>query len=152
MQFDIDYLFNHPDQIRPVAEWIYEEFWRDKPGYSVDFFEARLREANHPDQIPLSLLAIADGHPAGTINLIANDDPQRPHLSPWLAALVVVPQYRRRGIGTGLVQALGRAARRLGYGQLFLGTDQPTFYARLGAEFYEQANDTLQIMRLPLSL
>jgi predicted N-acetyltransferase YhbS len=152
MQRVIDHLFNHPEHISQIADWIYTEFWADKPGYSAAFFEGLLRQADDPNQIPLSLVAIAEGHPAGTINLIANDDPARPHLTPWLAALVVIPSRRGQGIGTCLVQTLQENARHLGYTYLFLGTDQPAFYTRLGAEPYEQASETLQIMRLPTGL
>jgi predicted N-acetyltransferase YhbS len=152
MQLTIDHLFNHIEHIPQVADWIYTEFWADQPGYSPAFFERLLRQANDPNKILLALVALVAGHPAGTINLIANDDPARPHLAPWLAALVVAVPYRGRGIGTRLVQILGEQARRLGHGQVFLGTDQPAFYSRLGATFYEQASTTLQIMRLPTGL
>jgi predicted N-acetyltransferase YhbS len=152
MQLTIDHLFNHSEHIPQVADWIYGEFWADKPDYSAAFFERLLCQASDPNKIPLSLVAIADGQPAGIINLIANDDPARLHLTPWLAALVVAAPYRGQGIGTRLVQTLQDNARHLGYTHLFLGTDQPAFYARLGAEPYEQASATLQIMRLPTGL
>jgi predicted N-acetyltransferase YhbS len=150
MNIRIDHLFNHPEHIGLVAGWIYNEFWVGKPGYRVEYFEARLREANDPDRIPLSLLAVSDGRPVGTINLIHNDNPKRPDLHPWLAALIVVPEERRRGIGTMLVRALVREAERLGYSDLFLGTDIPAFYERLEAEHYDWATETLQIMRIAL--
>jgi predicted N-acetyltransferase YhbS len=152
MTIIIDHLFNQSHHQRQIAEWIYAEFWADKPGYSPAFFEGLLSQANNPNQIPLSLVALGNTQPVGTINLIANDDPARPHLTPWLAALVVAPPYRGQGIGTRLVQTLTHHAHRLGHTHLFLGTDQPTFYTRLGAVPYEQASATLQILRLPTAL
>ena len=134
----IDHLFNHPEHRSLVAGWIYHEFWRDCPGYSVATFEELLREADHPDRIPLSLLALVDGQPAGTVNLIHNDDESRPHLHPWLAALVVTPEQRGRGIGSALVRRLLHEARRLGVTDVYFGTDIPDFYARLGALSHEQ--------------
>jgi len=142
----IDHLFNHPDQIRTVATWIYDEFWRDKPGYSIETFEILLRKASDPDRIPLSLLAFADGTPAGTVNLVHSDSETRPHLHPWLAALYVVPEFRHRGIGSALCRALLSDAGRLGVGELFLGTDIPDFYAALGAELHEQVGEITCIM------
>jgi predicted N-acetyltransferase YhbS len=144
----IDHLFNHPEHIGLVAGWIYSEFWVGKPGYSVEYFEARLREADNSDRIPLSLLALSDGRPVGTINLVENDNPKRPDLHPWLAALIVVPEERRRGIGTALVRTLLSEAKRLGFSELFLGSDIPGFYERLGAEHFDWATETLQIMRI----
>ncbi|KYC36745.1 hypothetical protein WA1_44520 [Scytonema hofmannii PCC 7110] len=149
-EISIHHLFNHPDCIQQVATWIYTEFWADKTGYTVETFERLLRQASDAAQIPLSLLALVEGQPAGTINLIANDDEHRPHLYPWLAALFVLPQYRGCGVGTSLVRALLYEAKQLGFSEMFLGTDQPGFYCQFGAEFYEQANETLCIMRLPV--
>lgn len=148
MTIEIDHLFNHTNQVRRVATWIYDEFWRDKPGYSVEFFEGLLRDASDPDRIPLSLLAIVDGTPAGTINLIHSDSERRPDLHPWLAALIVVPEFRNRGVGRALCRAGAAHAHRLGVREVFLGTDMPAFYAQLGAELYEQVTDTLCIMRV----
>jgi predicted N-acetyltransferase YhbS len=146
----IDHLFDHPERIRLVAGWIYEEFWRDQAGYSVETFELLLRQANGPGRIPLSLLALVDGEPAGTVNLIHSDSRSRPRLQPWLAALFVVPEHRGRGVGRALCRALVAEARLLGVSELFLGTDIPGFYAALGAEHYEQVTDSDCIMRFRL--
>ena len=146
-----DHLLQHPGHVRLVAGWIYHEFWEGRAGYSVETFEALLHEASDPDHIPLSLIALTDGRPAGTVNLIHNDDAIRPHLHPWLAALVVVPEFRRRGVGADLVRALVGEARRLGFFELFLGTDIPGFYQKLGAVIHERVTETFCIMRIPLS-
>lgn len=151
MPIQVDHLFRHPEHIGLVAGWIYTAFWADKPGYSEATFDALLRQASDPDAIPLSLLARVDEEPAGTINLIANDDERRPHLYPWLAALFVAQHYRRQGVGRALIAALMDEAGRLGFSEMYLGTDQPDYYARVGAQFHEQATDTLCIMRLPIS-
>jgi predicted N-acetyltransferase YhbS len=147
MTLRIDHLFRHPEHTRLVADWIYNEFWQGKPGYSVDTFEGLLRQADDPDRIPLSLLALEDGRPAGTVNLIHTDSDSRPHLHPWLAALIVVPELRHRGIGAALVRALVAEAGRLGIPRLYLGTDIPDFYTALGAALHERLTDTLCIMR-----
>ncbi len=152
MTAQIDHLFNHPEHRSLVAGWIYHEFWRDRPGYSVAMFEELLRKADDPDRIPLSLLALVDGQPAGTVNLVHNDDESRPHLHPWLAALVVTPERRGSGVGSALVRRLLCDARRLGVTDLYLGADIPDFYARLGAVRHERASDSLWIMRIPLDV
>ncbi|MGD1148651.1 MAG: GNAT family N-acetyltransferase [Thermoanaerobaculaceae bacterium] len=151
MRTHIDHLFDHPEHIRLVAGWIYDEFWKGKPGYSVATFESLLRQARDPDRVPLSLLALADGHPAGTVNLVHTDSETRPDLHPWLAALVVVPEHRRRGVGTALVRELTQHAARLGFHEMFLGTDIPGFYSRLGAEHFQPIRGDLCIMRFSLA-
>ncbi len=150
MTLRIDHLFRHPEHIRLVAGWIYHEFWRDKPGYSIEVFEGLLRRASDPARIPLSLLALDDEEPAGTVNLIQSDSPSRPHLHPWLAALFVAPAHRGRGIGEALCRALVAEARRLGVTDLYLCTDIPAFYSALGAEPYEPLTGSLCIMRFRL--
>jgi predicted N-acetyltransferase YhbS len=150
MEARIDHLFDHPVHIPRVAGWIYREFWQGRPGYSVQTFERLLADASGRDRVPLSLLALVDGSPVGTVNLVDNDDPGRPNLRPWLAALVVVPEHRRHGIGSELVRRLIGEARRLGFSELFLGTDIPSFYRRLGADHHEQRTDTLSIMKFAL--
>lgn len=140
-------LFDKPEHIPTVARWIYDEFWLNKPGYSPELFENLLSEAINPSQIPLSLLAIVNNAPAGTVNLIENDDETRTHLKPWLAALYVCPEFRSMGIGTKLVSFIVERAIALNYLDVYLGTDNPGFYQRLGADFYEQARPDLSILR-----
>lgn len=147
MKLQIDHLFNHPARTEAVARMIYNEFWLGQPGYDTAYFIGRLREANDANRIPLSLVAIADDKTAGTVNLIENDDEKRTYLRPWLAALVVAPEYRRQGIGTRLVRALLAEARRLGVGTVYFGTDGRGFYASLGAQVHEQVNERFCIMR-----
>ncbi len=150
MGISIDHLFGHPEHLGLVARWIYNEFWAGKAGYSVETFEDLLRQANEPDHIPLSLVAYVDGQPAGTVNLIQCDSQRRPNLFPWLAALVVVPVHRRKGVGSLLVRRLVSEAERLGIEELFLGTDIPSYYAAFGANIHERFEDNLCIMRIPL--
>ncbi|MFW6335840.1 MAG: GNAT family N-acetyltransferase, partial [Phycisphaeraceae bacterium] len=76
------------------------------------------------------------------------DDEARPHLRPWLAALLVAPTHRRQGIGSALVRELQRHTRRLGEPVMYLGTDQPAFYERLGALRHERTSPTMWVMKL----
>ena len=149
MTLSIVHLFEHPEHCPSVASWIYQEFWRHRPesGTTCETLEGHLKDAADPDAIPLSLLALVDGRPAGTVNLIENDDSKRPHLRPWLAALVVSPEFRRSGVGSALVRACCGHAARLGITELYLGTDIPDFYRRLGAVVTER-DGTHFVMRL----
>jgi GNAT superfamily N-acetyltransferase len=131
-----------------VARWIYGEFWADKDHHSPESLEALLQQASRPDVVPLSLLALAGDTPVGTANLVENDDEARPHLRPWLAALFVQPGFRKRGIGSLLVRNLRDRACRLGLTGMYLGTDQPAFYERLGAIVVERLAYDFCIMYL----
>lgn len=147
MNVQIDHLFNHDEHRAYIARAIFAEFWADQPEYSPAVFERLLADASSADRIPLSLVALIDSQPAGTINLIDNDDEKRRHLHPWLAALIVFPPYRHHGIGSALVVRLLAEAARLGFEEVYFGTDAPGFYKRLGATYFEQARSDLVIMR-----
>ena len=57
----------------------------------------------------------------------------RPDLSPWLAGLFVPPEFRRRRVGTALVEHAVRATAQMGVPTLYLYTaDAQAFYAGLG--------------------
>lgn len=150
MPLRIDHLHRHPQLTETVARLIYDEFWAEADGMSVADLVAHLRSTDDPMRVPLSLVALVDGEFAGTVNLIDNDDRNRAHLHPWLAAMVVVPPRRAQGIGTRLVQALLAEAARLGFPAVYFGTDGPGFYSRLGAQVHEQVGADFCIMRFEL--
>jgi predicted N-acetyltransferase YhbS len=148
----ITHLFHHPHLIEPVAKMIYDEFWGDVvDGMTVDDLVAHLETATERQQIPLSLIAFVDGELAGTVNLIENDDENRAHLRPWLAAMVVRANLRGQGIGTALVKALLADARLMNIPTVYFGTDGPGFYERLGAVKHEHIRDDFAIMRFELT-
>ncbi len=148
MDVQIVNLFERPDDLLVVAGWIYREFWRDTDVHTAESLAGLLGQAVEEEEIPLSLVACVEGKAVGTVNLVENDDDARAHLRPWLAALYVEPEYRRRGVGSALVGELQRRAEAMGIGELYLGTDNPGFYERLGAVVHEQVNPEFCVMRL----
>lgn len=139
-----------PNVIPVVAGWIWNEFWSHGNGYTQDDLVRLLGQAAE-DVIPMGWVAWRGSQPAGCVNLIENDDEQRRHLRPWLAALYVHPSYRRQGIGRSLVETVLEALVRLGEPTVFLGTDNPDFYRNLGASIHEsQAGSPHRVMRFDL--
>jgi len=145
---EITRLFGHPHHVDQVAALNHAEFWTDQNIHTHESLAALLRQAATPDASPLSRIALVDGAPVGTVKLVENDDEKRIRLRPWLAALVVDPEHRHRGIGSALVRDLQQFAANLGIDTLCLGTDNPGFYARLGAQVHEHVNDDFAIMQL----
>jgi predicted N-acetyltransferase YhbS len=143
---EIRHLCDCPEHLGTVARWIHEEWWSDKPGHTVETMASRLGEASDQNAVPLSLVTLLAGNPVGTVNLVENDNEERPDLAPWLAALLVVPEHRGQGVGSNLVRALLKEAARLGIPQLYLGTDTPDYYAKLGAVMYEEVSGDYCIM------
>ena len=151
MAVEIEHLFRRSHHLPAVARLIYNEFWADvRGGMTVAQLEAHLRTATNPQRIPLSLLALDGDELLGTVNLIDNDDDQRAHLHPWLAALVVVAPRRGRGVGSQLVAALLAQAAQMQIAAVYFGTDGPGFYARLGAQVHEEVKSGFFIMRFEL--
>ena len=133
-----------------VAAMIHAEFWSGVPGVGPDTLARRLEQARSPDALPLCRVALHGDTPVGVVNLVDHDDPNPRLGSPWLAGMVVAPAWRGRGLGTRLVRALLDDALRLGQRQVFLGTDGPGFYARLGAVVHQPLRPDFWIMRVDL--
>jgi N-acetylglutamate synthase-like GNAT family acetyltransferase len=66
--------------------------------------------------------------------VIASDLAERPHLTPWIAAVWVEPQARRRGVGAALVNRAAQDCFALGVSRAYLCArpQRSDFYERLG--------------------
>lgn len=125
-------LADHPTQLPLVAEWNFR-FWGPVTGRSQSGYVTRLTGYLSRDRLPIALIALVDGRPAGTACINLDDMSVRPELGPWLANLYVDPDFRGRGVGGALVRAAEDAARRAGHARLYLYTpDQERLYAGLG--------------------
>lgn len=133
----IKQLHEVPQHFDTVASWIYEQWWK-RPGNTIEIVKQPLREHLEKKVFPLTLVAMENDEPAGSVLLIDSDGiSELPELTPWLAALYVAPQFRRQGVGPQLVQALEQHARHIGYKQLYLvATDRVRFYQDLNWGIY----------------
>ncbi len=145
------HLFTVPHHRQAVAALIHHEFWTAVPGATVDAMAHRLAQAHNAEQLPLCLLALKGDEPMGAVNLVPSDDDDHPEWTPWLAGMVVAQRWRGQGVGSALVRALLAEARRLGVPRVYLGTDGPGFYLRLGAELHEQLRADFCFMRFELA-
>jgi len=148
-------LADFPEHVPTVAGWVYGEWGHLTPGLTETRQGEIVRAQLHHDRVPLTLLALDGASPAGTAALIAHDMTGRPELTPWLAAVYVSPEHRRRGIGAALVSAIEREAARLAVSTLSLFTpDQESFYARLGwttREWTDYRGERVVIMQKTLA-
>lgn len=126
-----------PHHLPVIAAWIYDAFWQDS-GQSVDYIEGLLAEHLMGKPIPITLIAMQKGIPVGSVCLIENDMAERPTLTPWLAALYVLPTYRKQGIGSMLVKLVVSAAYEAGFKEVHLSADdQVALYAQHGFKIIE---------------
>jgi GNAT superfamily N-acetyltransferase len=129
----ITYLADYPQYLPIVAGWVFDEWGPEMAGSTLESIQAEFGLHLNRDCIPLTMLALVEGQPVGTASIFRHDMDTRMDLSPWLAAVYVVPEFRGQGIGSQLVRAIEGVAVRLQLGQLYLFTpDRAPFYARLG--------------------
>jgi GNAT superfamily N-acetyltransferase len=123
---------DHPEMAPAVAKWLLDAFRHDLSP-SHDELTAQLLAQKAPSEETFILLA--DGVPVGTASLVKNDLPSRPDLTPWLASVLVRPQFRGKGYSTPLVKHVEEAATAAAVKVLWLYTwSAEPLYARLGWE------------------
>jgi GNAT superfamily N-acetyltransferase len=137
----IENLAAHPALAPVLAAWVQAEWGHLLPERTEEMLVAAFRQRTAPHVIPESFVAMAGDRPVGMASLIEDDMKTRPDLSPWLAAVYVLPEFRNRGVGSRLVQAVMAEASTLGVERLYLFTpDQEAFYRRLGWRTLERTN------------
>ena len=136
----IDYLINHQEFLPSLARLHYEEWTHLRPGESLEARTSRLRSYMGRQGIPSVVVALDQGALVGSAMLTAKDLDTHPHLSPWLAGVYVLPNFRRQGVATALVSRIIAEARSLGTPTLYLYTvSAERFFSRLGWSVMEHA-------------
>lgn len=74
------------------------------------------------EELPIGVVALVDDRVCGIAALKRESIDTHRHLSPWVAALMVPPELRCRGIGTDLIRAVAGIARELGFPTIYCGT------------------------------
>ena len=104
--------------------------------------ERGFRGRPHRDKIPFTLVGEVNGKPVATSTVVSCGLAARKDLYPWLAAVYVDPNHRRKGYGTRLVQAACDHAARLGNQHLYLYTENAgPFHKGLGWTTLEKRTD-----------
>jgi GNAT superfamily N-acetyltransferase len=86
--------------------------------------------------------------------LLPGDMDTHPELSPWLGGVFVLPEYRRRGIGSALIRHSISQAGALGFSHLYLYTNgAERVYERLGwEEWRREAYEGRMVTVMEISL
>jgi GNAT superfamily N-acetyltransferase len=141
MDVEFAWLADQPQFVPRLAALHHAQWsWID-PEWTLDEAHADLASHTAGTAVPATRLAFVDGELAGSVGLLANDHSRIRRWSPWLASLLVLPQFRRRGIGAMLVHEAVAIAARFGIERLYLYTDDAAaFYARLGWSMVERVD------------
>jgi GNAT superfamily N-acetyltransferase len=135
MMLQLAMLADHPSAVPLVAKWLIDEWGYERLGGSVEALSLEIVSKLDPRALPIHVLALLDGFPAGVAILKPHEMkdifPQR---TPWVGSLVVAPEHRNRGIGAALVGSIEELALRRGFTQLYLQTERKGggLYTRLG--------------------
>ncbi|WP_413431657.1 GNAT family N-acetyltransferase [Crateriforma spongiae] len=117
---EISLLADHTDAIRPLSEHFQREWPQyygvHGPGDAV----GDLRRCSGRDELPIGLVAIANGTICGTVSLKTESPSPQLWLFPWMGALYVTPDYRRQGIAARLISAAEQMAKKLGFERVFV--------------------------------
>ena len=155
----IDYLANRPEFVGELArlswkEW--QEIYRQREQTLVHSLK-NYRDRMNTDRLPLTLVAVRARHVqsltgragnygaesglVGMVSLKFHDMDTRPDLDPWLGGLLVLPEWRNRGVGTMLMHRATEEARRLNVPRLYLWTHSAEgLYHKLGWQVVERTN------------
>jgi N-acetylglutamate synthase-like GNAT family acetyltransferase len=133
MPFTIADLRQCPEFFDIVADRIWQAWWKDG-GHPLDYISGRLRENMNATPIPFALVAHDGKSFLGTASVIASDLPERPQLTPWVAAVRVEAHARRRGVGGALVDRATRDCFALKIARTYLCArpQRTAFYERQG--------------------
>jgi GNAT superfamily N-acetyltransferase len=119
VSFVISDLRQQPQFFDTVADRIWRAWWleRDIP---LSYIAGRLHENLDASPIPFVLVAHEGATFLGTASVIVSDLAERPHYTPWVAAVWVDPRYREQQVGRALVARAADDAFALGIARLYL--------------------------------
>jgi GNAT superfamily N-acetyltransferase len=137
--FTISDLRQRPEFFDTVASRIWRAWWEPE-GCPLDYISGRLRENISDTPIPFALVAHDGDAFLGTASVIASDLAERPQLTPWVAAVWVEEEARRRGVGAALVERAVQNCFALEIGRAYLcaRARMSDFYERLGWTLLER--------------
>ena len=131
----INLLKNNPKHIPQLAAIWYDvlgSVWL--PDVPMERVITKFSGHLNDEKLPITFIALDGDVPVGMCSLRENDG-IRPDLMPWLASLVVDPNYQKQGIAKMLIDTTIQQAKKLGFQKLYLFAFDPTipnYYSRLG--------------------
>ncbi len=152
---EIKYLADCPEYINIIAEWLYEEFGRYHHADSKENRVKRLKSYCNKHILPITFTASYKSNPIATASLLKQNMDSHPELSPWLASVYTLSDFRNRGIAKLLINHVIKKACELNFEHLFLFTDEfAAYYNKFGWETIlveEYYQERVSLMKLDIT-
>ena len=133
MNFTIEYINDHPEDISAISKWHRDQWHNILPNFTLESYAEFLSSHYRRGGVPTMFVAADDGKVIGTAALEDDDMDTHPALSPWIASLYVDVKYRKKGVGAALVNRVIEEARSAGVKKLYLFTpDREHYLGRFG--------------------
>ena len=145
----IKLLKEFPSHAPILADWAYGEWYRQS-NINLDTLIKAYQLRIDDLELPVSMVALENDIPVGMVSLKENDLWSRKDLNPWLASLFVVPEFRKMGIGSMLINSLIKKTEAFGYRVLYLFVSEDRlsklekFYTNRGWIYYGNAKGNIE--------
>lgn len=142
MTIELTYLTKHPQHIKQLAEWYFDEWGEYVENSSAIAFQEKLKAYLNIDSIPLIILAVEGDTLVGAVQIKYREMTIYPDKEYWLGGVYVNPSYRGQFIASQLILQAEKQAIELNISHLHLQTESLNggLYAKLGWEIETQVN------------
>jgi GNAT superfamily N-acetyltransferase len=122
-----------PDFFDMVADRIWQAWWK-RHGVPQAYIVARLCENMADNDLPIALVAHRGADFLGTASLLVSDLDERPHYTPWVAAVWTEPEARKQGVAPALIARACTEAFARGHDKVYLcaASARRTWYEAMG--------------------
>jgi len=94
--------------------------------------------------LPVLFVAYSNDQFVGTVAIVMDDMPgKNTGYTPWLSVLFVIPEFRKQGIATQLIELCKNYCNSLGYTECYLWAEKPQWeavYSKLGWKTVQKVN------------
>jgi N-acetylglutamate synthase-like GNAT family acetyltransferase len=127
--FSVSDLRQRPEFFDTISSRVWQAWWKQR-GFPLKYIAGRLREHLDTNPVPFALVAHNGPTFKGSTLVIESDMDDRPQYTPWVAAVWVDVEYRKRGVGAALIEHAAQSAFAVGIGRVYLCA------TRLNRDFY----------------
>lgn len=117
----IEYLADRQKDIPTIIDWLYQQ-WGHNYEYGKEVWIERVNNRLNKEKVPTTFVAIISGQPVATASIIESDMDTRKDLTPWLADVYTLPEYRGNKIATKLIDRVLKEAKKIGISRVYLYT------------------------------